>query len=260
MEKRSRIRQFEYVGDRPGHLPANRLDEIFWSHDGPRVHKWHHYLEIYDKHFSRFVGRGDVRILEIGVAYGGSLSVWRKYFGASATIFGIDIAPGCARMSGLDGQVRIGSQTDPDFLASVVEEMGGVDIVIDDGSHQCAHIVRSFEILFPMLSDGGIYLAEDLHTNYWREFGGGYRRSGSFIELAKRMVDDINHNYHGRGQEFAFARDLVSSVHFYDSIVVLDRRRALTPRHSVIGYAWQESDPHPSLGTPASGAETASGR
>jgi hypothetical protein len=88
------------------------------------VHKWHHYLPIYDRYFNPWRSK-PVRFLELGVSKGGSLSMWRRYFGKDAIIFGIDTDEDCRTYDGIDGQVRIGSQADPDFLASVVEEMGG---------------------------------------------------------------------------------------------------------------------------------------
>ena len=48
---------------------------------------------------------------------------------------------------------------------------GGVDVVLDDGSHECA-IPRQPKVLFPRLSDGGVYMIEDLHTAYSGKFGG----------------------------------------------------------------------------------------
>jgi hypothetical protein len=94
---------------------------------------------LYDRYFSPFRGR-KTRFLEIGVNKGGSLQLWRKYFGDDAIIFGININPDCEKLNGLAGQVRIGSQIDRPFLESVIKEMGGVDIVLDDGSHHMQHI------------------------------------------------------------------------------------------------------------------------
>lgn len=54
--------------------------------------------------------------------------------------------------------MRIGSQADKDFLGAVVKEMGGIDVVLDDGSHQMLHIIKSLSYLFPHLNDGGIYI------------------------------------------------------------------------------------------------------
>lgn len=66
------------------------LLDLFISNRGAAVHKWHHYIPIYDRYFSLFRGK-QIRFLEIGVSDGGSLQLWRKYFGDQAIIYGIDI-------------------------------------------------------------------------------------------------------------------------------------------------------------------------
>ncbi|SEO30768.1 Methyltransferase domain-containing protein [Pseudorhodobacter antarcticus] len=216
--------------DRPG------LEGLFWSHDGTIVHKWHHYLPIYERYFSSFRGRKP-RFLEIGVSKGGSLSLWRKYFGPDAIIFGIDIDPACDAFNGLSGQVRIGSQDDPEFLVNVVKEMGGVDIVLDDGSHYSKHIRASINTLFPLLEEGGVYMVEDLHATYWDSHEGGYQQSTSFIGDIRQMYDDMHHWYHNEGQRIKATTDTLASLHLYDSIAVLEKGRVLRPRHSQIGTA-----------------------
>lgn len=211
------------------------LHRLFYSNDGQIVHKWKHYLSIYDRHLSRYRNK-PVRLLEIGVFKGGSLQLWRKYFGPQATIFGIDIDPSCAPLGGDTAQVRIGSQDDSDFLAKVVEEMGGVDIVIDDGSHVCPHQIASFRYLFPKLNNAGVYICEDLHTNYWRGYHqGGFRRSSTFIETSKRIVDDINACFHSRGN--LGLADSILGVHFYNSMVVIEKEKQDQPAHIQIGAA-----------------------
>ena len=162
------------------------------------VRKWHHYIPLYDRYFSPFRGR-NIRLLEIGVLDGGSLQMWRNYFGDDAIIFGIDIDSKCEKYNGLAGQVRIGSQDDKKFLESVIEEMGGIDIVLDDGSHHMDHIPASLKYLFPHLNESGIYMIEDLHTAYWRRFGGGYRSKKNFFRFIMDLVDDIHHWYHKKG-------------------------------------------------------------
>jgi 23S rRNA U2552 (ribose-2'-O)-methylase RlmE/FtsJ len=210
------------------------LLQIYAGNAGPVVHKWHHYLPIYDRYFAP-VRATPVKFLEIGVSKGGSLQMWRSYFGPDAVIFGIDIDPACAAFDGQSGQVRIGSQDDPDFLASVVAEMGGVDVVLDDGSHHMDHIRASLKILFPLLSMGGTYMIEDLHTAYWRRFGGGHGRASNFFNEVRQMIDDMHHWYHGRPPHDADRAAAVSGMHIHDSIVVLDKRQVHTPTHSKIG-------------------------
>lgn len=219
------------VDDAGGMTP---IEKIFWGNKGRIVHKWHHYLPLYDRYFATFRNR-PIRFLEIGVCKGGSLDMWRNYFGPEAIIFGVDIDPNCAEFDGKSAAVRIGSQADAGFLNRVVDEMGGVDIVLDDGSHQNAHIRKSFDALFPRLSEGGIYVIEDLHTAYWWTHGGGYRYSGNFLETIKTIIDDMHHWYHSRGQKIPAARDAVKGIHIHDSLVVLEKGAVSKPFHSKVG-------------------------
>ena len=211
------------------------LHELFYGNDGPLVHKWRHYLAIYDRHLSRFRGRSP-RLLELGVSQGGSLVLWRRYFGPDATIFGVDIEPRCAAFNGQHAQVRIGSQADPAFLAGVVAEMGGLDIVIDDGNHVNSYQRISLDVLFPQLSAEGVYICEDLHTSYWRgTYEGGYRRRSSFIETAKRIVDDMHADFHGHGEGVPGASRSVHGIHFYNSMVVIEKKPQHRPAHIRVG-------------------------
>jgi hypothetical protein len=160
------------------------------------------------------------------------MDMWRWYFGPDAMLFGIDIDPKCAEFDGQSGQIRIGSQDDPDFLRSVVREMGGLDIVIDDGSHDSIHIRKSLDTLFPDLSDDGVYFIEDLHAAYWHSYSGGYRARTSFLEAAKEMIDDMHHWYHDNGLTVASTAGCVGGIHIHDSIVVLEKAGDLPPRRT----------------------------
>lgn len=217
--------------DSPSHQ-AGPLEKAFFSHQGRLVHKWHHYLPIYDRYFAPYRGK-PVRFLEIGVAEGGSLQLWRDYFGPEAAIFGIDIEPRCAQFDGEHGNIRIGSQTDPDFVRAVISEMGGVDIVLDDGSHHAHHMRPTMELIFPLLSEGGIYLVEDLHCAYWPRWGGGYGKRANFFATVRTIIDDMHHWYHGRGVRISALQDRVSGVHVHDSLVILEKAVVEHPKVSV---------------------------
>jgi hypothetical protein len=216
------------------YLHNSDLLDYFTTNKGCVIHKWHHYIPLYDRYFSPFRGR-KIRFLEIGVNKGGSLQLWRKYFGDDAIIFGIDINPDCEKLNGLAGQVRIGSQIDRPFLESVIKEMGGVDIVLDDGSHHMQHIPETLKQLFPHLSYGGIYMIEDLHTAYWKTYGGGYNSSGNFFRFLSDIVDDMHHWYTMKGIKQTAISKCCSGVHIHDSIVVLEKNKVYEPVHSKIG-------------------------
>src|SRR3954452_14286502 len=187
-----------YLGDGLSDLQGNPLFGFFSTKRTGRVlDKWIHYFPAYAEHFERFRGR-EVRILEIGVYRGGSLDMWRWYFGPQALSVGVDIDERAREVSAPDHLVEIGDQTDPDFLRSLSEKYGPFDIVIDDGGHEMDQQIVTAETLFPLLADGGILLTEDTHTSYWEGYQGGVGRAGTFIEWCKGKVDDIN-GYHRAG-------------------------------------------------------------
>jgi cephalosporin hydroxylase len=209
------------------------LLDIFADNKGQLVHKWHHYIPIYDRYFAAYRGK-KVRFLELGVSKGGSLNLWRKYFGEDAIIFGIDIDPECKQYDGISGQVRIGSQDDPEFLSKTVAEMGGVDIILDDGSHMMPHVHASMEILFPLLSTGGIYMIEDLHTAYWRMFGGGYQSKSNFFNTVNELSHDMHRWYHSQPMAYPAISPECGSIHIHDSLVVLEKSLPHKPVHSMV--------------------------
>jgi hypothetical protein len=186
------------------------------------ISKWTHYFPIYSEHLGKYRDcKKPLRVLEIGVAGGGSLKLWRDFFGASALIYGIDIEPKCAEIIGTGCEIRIGSQADVEFLQTIIDEMGGVDIVIDDGSHICKHVVDSFAFLFPKLNDDGVYLIEDLSTSYWPGvYKGGLRRSKTSIEYLKRQIDSVNSPFLRRSLGKDCHKD-IESIHFYRSVAII---------------------------------------
>lgn len=190
------------------------------------IHKWKHYFPAYEAHFSRFVNRPMV-FLEIGCGRGGSAQMWKRYFGPHAQIVGIDVNPECKSFEEDQIKIRIGSQSDIDFLQKLLDEFGTPDIVLDDGSHIMSDVVETFRFLYPRTSSTGVYLVEDLHTAYWDEYGGGLGREGTFIEVCKALVDELNADL-SRGALPAtdFTRSTLS-MHFYDSIVAFERGRRL---------------------------------
>lgn len=138
------------------------------------------YLDVYEPYFSQF-SQQPVRLLEIGVRDGSSLRLWQRYFVNAEIIVGIDIDPGCEKISIPKCCIEIGDQADPAFLRKVTEQYGPFDIVIDDGSHINADIVASFEELWAAVSANGIYVIEDLNNSYGRpmslrmKFGAAWR-------------------------------------------------------------------------------------
>ena len=200
------------------------LWQDFLINQGKIIHKWVHYFPIYERHFHPWQNR-TLTFLEIGVSKGGSLQMWQRYFGPMAKIVGIDIDPKCKEHEALPGiAVRIGDQSDPKFLQSVIDEFGVPDVVLDDGSHMMHHIAETFNFLYQRLPKNGVYMVEDLHTAYWKEYGGGKDEAGSFVNIAKHFIDQLNAD-HSRGEiqrNDAITRDTFG-ISFYDSVIAFEK-------------------------------------
>jgi len=207
----------------------NDLEKYFTANTKRRIFKWQHYFEVYDRHFQKFRNK-EITILEIGVLHGGSLQMWKDYFGPKVKIYGIDINPECKKFEEENIQILIGSQSDRNFLKEVKRLIPSVDILIDDGGHTMEQQIVTFEELFGHIAADGVYLCEDLHTSYWEEFGGGYKKPGSFIEYSKHFIDAIN-AFHSKDDSLKvdpFTRS-VHSLHYYDSVLVIEKRKMEKP-------------------------------
>jgi cephalosporin hydroxylase len=222
----------------------NPLEKYFRSNKKRLINKWLHYFDIYHRHFERFRGK-PITVVEFGVSQGGSLQMWRSYFGRKARIYGVDIDPRCADLGGRRTKVFIGDQADREFLRSIAAEVGPIDVLIDDGGHRMRQQIATFEELYPHVKEGGVFLVEDMHTSYWKGFGGGYRRPGTFMEYAKGLTDQLN-AWHSREDGFEvdeFTRT-TKSMHFYDSIVVFEKGAVAKPTAEKTGQRqFRRKDP-----------------
>jgi hypothetical protein len=209
----------------------NDLERIFYDSSHRICVKWAHYFRVYERFFSRYRGSGDFRMMEIGVSQGGSLDMWRAYFGPDALIVGVDIDPRCRCYEAGRTLVRIGSQEDIAFLQELVREFREFDVVLDDGGHTMKQQITSFETLYPTLRPDGIYMVEDCHTSYHAPFGGGLRQRGTFIELAKRKIDELNgFHIHSNAELFTEFTQTTTGMSFFDSIVVFEKGPVEPPR------------------------------
>ena len=191
----------------------------------------HWYTPHYMTHLRKFKNK-KIKLLEIGVGGdenpnvgGNSLRMWKKYF-PFGKIYSIDIYD---KSTLQEKRIKIyqGSQVDKDFLEKTVNEIGVLDIIIDDGSHLNEHIIETFKILFPKLKDGGIYVVEDIQTSYWNDYGGDSKNLSNpktAMNFFKSLTDCLNHqeipdeNY----METYFDKKTIS-IHFYHNIVFIHK-------------------------------------
>ncbi len=210
------------------------LDELAIKYDTDKSTKAHAYTILYDRHFSSLRDES-VRILEIGIQNGFSLKTWKEYF-PQGKIVGIDIVD-LKHLEEDRVSILKGSQSDTKFLIELNASHGPFDIIIDDGSHYSTDIKASFYCLFPLLKSGGIYVVEDLHTNYWErssKFPDWYKgkRTETFVDEIKKLMDKVNaegktgyanraldkEKVHGRLGELDWWDTHIDSITLYRSI------------------------------------------
>jgi SAM-dependent methyltransferase len=201
------------------------------------IDKWLHYFDIYERHFRPFAGK-KIKVLEIGIWQGGSLKMWKEYFGEKAEIVGIDKNKKCIKFEEERIKIYIGNQANPEFLRNISRLEGGFDIIIDDGGHHMNQQITSFQTLYGYLNNGGVYLCEDVHTSYWKQYGGGLEKPGTFMEFVKHLIDELN-AFHSRTPGLIateFTKN-TTGIHVYDSVVVFDKNFRTPPTPKKIGIA-----------------------
>ena len=191
--------------------PRSELEAYFDAHTaGPGVVKWQHYFDIYDRHLSRFRGKA-VHLVEIGVASGGSLQLWRDYLGPGCCITGVDVDPNCTRFASEGIEILIGDQGDPAFWAGFLADSPSIDIVIDDGGHEPHQQAVTLEALLPRIGPGGVFICEDIH---WP-----FHPFHSFLDGFARPLNDIA----DPPNPSSALHQQVASLHRYPILTVIEK-------------------------------------
>lgn len=203
------------------------LDYFKSNNTGAGIWKWEHYFEIYQRHFRGFVNRPMI-ILEIGIYSGGSLNMWRSYFGKQCHVFGVDIEPACKSYESEGVTIMIGDQKNREFWKTFKDNVAYVDVLIDDGGHKSEQQIVTLEEMLPHIRPGGVYLCEDIH---------GIHRE--LISFACGLVNELNrYNIHGVPSSF---QKCVHSIHLYPYLLVIEKHKNAPVKFhaSKHGTEWQ---------------------
>lgn len=183
------------------------------------------YFETYDGLFARYRGQ-PITFVEVGVLGGGSLFMWREFFGEQARIIGIDLNPQAKKWEQDGFEIFIGSQSDQSFWSDLVAKVGPIDVLLDDGGHTFEQQIVTVEAVLANIKDGGMVVVEDTHTSYQSGFG---PRRYSFMAYVSHLADRLTHRFHelgGRGEE------RVWSIQIFESIVAFHVNRVASQRIS----------------------------
>tara|TARA_B100000575_G_C23007096_1_gene580222 strand:+ start:136 stop:993 length:858 start_codon:yes stop_codon:yes gene_type:complete len=180
--------------------------------------KWSSYFQVYEKIFSNYRNK-KIKFVEIGVANGGSLFMWQKYFGKNAKIIGIDLNPKAKKLERNNFKIYIGNQSDEKFWNYFYKKEGKVDIILDDGGHKNLQQISTVHYSLPWIKDGGKIVVEDTSTSFLKkEFNNPSKYS--FINYAKKVVDNIHRRSPLLRKNLNIYSKKIFLVEFFESIVV----------------------------------------
>ena len=202
---------------------SNPLKVYFESHPaGTGTWKLLHYFDIYERHFSRFVGQ-EVNVLAVGVSSGISLEMWRHYFGSGCRVYGVDLEPSRKAHENEYTKIFLGDQEDRPFWKVIKKRVPALDVVIDDGGHKPIQQIVTLEQMLPYLRPGGVYLCEDVAGE-----------QNGFSAFMQGLVGNLNQlrpadPEPGTDASEALAFDptefqaWIRSIHFYPCVTVIER-------------------------------------
>ncbi|MBI4858920.1 MAG: class I SAM-dependent methyltransferase [Candidatus Riflebacteria bacterium] len=180
---------------------------------GRGIWKWMHYLDVYHRHLRKFVGK-EVHVLEVGIHSGGSLEMWRDYFGPKCHLYGVDIEPACACYENDHTKVFVGSQADRGLWQTIRQRVPALDVLIDDGGHETEQQIVTIEEMLPHLRLGGVYVCEDIHGEY-----------NGFSAYVQGLVANLHAMLSGYEPDVKPApiQSYIGSVHIYPYLTVVEK-------------------------------------
>jgi hypothetical protein len=197
-------------------MKNKKLSDIFYAMPKLSI-KNNTYFNAYEFVFNSYRGK-PITFIEIGVFNGGSLHMWREYFGDAARIIGVDLNPIALELEKDGFEIYIGNQECSDFWLDLKGKVGDVDIILDDGGHKNGQQIATLYYGVDLIKDGGLIVIEDTHTSYFRRFGNP--SPFSFISYSKKIVDVINSRFQYVKSKKTKFYDCVWAVNYFESIVV----------------------------------------
>ena len=197
--------------------------------------KWEKYFSVYEKVLNKYKDK-KITFVEIGILNGGSLNLWKNYFGKNSKIIGIDINPECKKFENINENihVHIGNQSDVNFWRSFFEIQGNIDVLLDDGGHTNLDQIITITETVKNINNGGLIVVEDTHTSYIDAYNSSSKFS--FINFTKKIIDNINSNINlDLGLEFKYdLKNYIYSIEFFESVVCFNIDKSKTYKNNIV--------------------------
>ena len=183
--------------------------------------KWSNYFEVYEKIFKKFVNK-KITFVEIGIGDGGSLFMWKNFFGKKARIIGIELNPEAKKLEKFGFEIFIGNQSEPLFWKQFYNKVGKIDILLDDGGHKNIQQITSFMESYKFINPNGLIAIEDTHTSYMKKKGFNNPSKYSFINFCNTLIESIHRRNPMLDKRLNNFSKKIESIFFFDSIVSIN--------------------------------------
>lgn len=200
------------------------LANIFYELKSPSI-KIDTYFSNYEELLSKYRNKQPT-LVEVGVLLGGSLHMWKRYFGQGCRIIGVDSNPEALKHREDGIEIFIFNQEDVNGWDEFFREVGMIDIFIDDGGHTSFGQILTCITASKNVSDGGIIVVEDVHSSYAKEFG--MPSKFSFDNWVNELSADLNSIYLTKAYSLSVSQNLfmtrLSSIHKYRGLTAFNIR------------------------------------
>ncbi len=157
----SQVSQSREKGYFSKYKELQKIGELFGT---DKAGDYHNYCNKYEFLLKDYREK-EFTLIELGVFRGASIQMWRQYF-KKARIIGVDKNEKSRESIKEDSNttILIKDISLPESLEELREYHPS--IIVDDASHIWSQQIRALFGLFDSLSDGGIYILEDIHTSF----------------------------------------------------------------------------------------------
>jgi hypothetical protein len=214
----------------PRLLPLHRIGGYHGTNKAKIFNLGLSYLDIYERYLRDWRGR-DLAVLELGVYRGESLRMWRTYF-PKARVYGLDIDPAAVERVRGEFTVFTGPQSDGATIGPALDAIGPeLMLVVDDASHVNELTIAAFDLIFPRLPSGAVYVIEDLAPESYdapRPDAPGSQYNAGVSSANRReqfdaFVDELIHDADSMGSGRWGEGRAVAFVHAWPGLLVVQR-------------------------------------
>lgn len=193
------------------------------------------YFNIYNELFQKYRDR-KITFVEIGVKWGGSLFMWKKFFGNEARIIGIDLYPETKKLEKHGFEIFIGDQSSEKFWNNFFSKIGKIDILLDDGGHTNENQILTLNNVVNNINDDGLIVFEDTSASFSKKHFNPSKYS--FINYSKYLIDDL---YAKSEDKFKLEgvikknslNNSIYSIKFFNSVVAffIDKKKCIDKKN-----------------------------